>query len=113
MKLKAKHIYRVDIVNSRDTKNYCLIAPKNDFDTDNPPVSYGCSIDCTVCIDIRDDFHTNTPIYFTFKGNCIFEHASVSDIIEMTRRLKKEVENFRYDFKSGEIKKYFNYEGNR
>ena len=100
MKLKAKHIYRVDIVNGRNTKGYCLIAPKNDFDTDNPPNCDGCPIDCTVCIDVRNDFHTNTPIYFSFHGNCVFNKSSVNDIFEIADRMRG---MYRYDFKSGKI----------
>ena len=100
MKLKAKHIYRVDIVNSRKTKNYCLIAPKKDFDTDNPNCDW-CYLDCTVCIDVGNVFHTNTRICFSFHGNCIFKKPSVSDIMEMANRMRG---MYRYDFKSGEIK---------
>ena len=102
MKLKAKHIYRVDIVNGRNTKNYCLIVPKNDFDTDNPPYCNGCTIECTVCIDVGNVFLTNTSIYFSFQGNCIFKKPSVSDIFEIADRMRG---MYRYDFKSGEIKK--------
>jgi len=102
MKLKAEHIYRVDIVNGRNIKNYCLIVPKNDFDTDNPPNCNGCTIDCTICIDVVDEFQTNTRIYFTFHGNCIFKKPSVSDIFEMADRMRG---MYRYDLKSGEIKK--------
>lgn len=101
MKLKAKHIYRVDIVNGRNIKNYCLIVPKNDFDTDKPPYYNGCAIDCTVCIDVVNAFLTNTSIYFSFQGNCIFKKPSVSDIFEMADRMRG---MYRYDFKSGEIK---------
>ena len=101
MILKAKHIYRVDIVNGRSTKNYCLIVPKNDFDTDNPTNCNGCAIACTVCIDVLNDFLTNTSIYFSFHGNCIFKKPSVSDIMEMADRMRG---MYRYDFKSGEIK---------
>lgn len=102
MILKAKHIYRVDIVNGRNTKNYCLIAPKNDFDTDNPPNCDGCTIDCVVCIDVLDECLSNTRIYFTFHGNCVFKNPSVSDIFEMADRMRG---MYRYDFKNGEIKK--------
>lgn len=103
MKLKAKHIYRVDIVNGRNIKDYCLIAPKNDFDTANPPNCNGYHIDCIVCIDIGNDFQTNTSIYFSFHGNCVFRKPSVSDIFELADRMRDSM--YRYDFKSGEIKK--------
>lgn len=99
MKLKAKHIYRVDIVNNG---GYCLIAPKNDFDTDNPPNCNGCTIDCTVCIDVGNVFLANTPIYFSFHGNCVFKKPSVSDIFEMADRMRG---MYRYDFKSAQVKK--------
>lgn len=105
MKLKAKHLYKITLPQTRNMKKYVLIAPSKPLDTDCLVDGFGFYISCIACITVIDEMCYNTSIYFSSKGNCIFEHASVSDIIEMTRRLKKEGDNFRYDLKRGEIKR--------
>lgn len=105
MLLRTKHLYKIWLPNVLSRKKYVLIAPSKPFDTDNLPDDFGFYISCVACIDVGDNMCYSTSIYFSSKGNCIFEHPSVSDVIEMTRRLKKEGDNFRYDLKSGEIKR--------
>ena len=105
MLLRKKHLYKITLPHNRSIKKYVLIAPSNPLDTDCLVDSSAFYVSCIACIDVGDNICYNTSIYFSSKENCIFEHPSVSDIIEMTRRLKKEGDNFRYDFKSGEIKR--------
>lgn len=105
MLLRTKHLYKIWLPNVLNRKKYVLIAPSKPFDTDNLLDGFQFYISCVACIDVNDNVCYNTSIYFSSKGNCIFEHPSVSDVIEMTRRLKKEGDNFRYDLKSGEIKR--------
>jgi hypothetical protein len=103
MILKAKHLYRVDIPHCENSKKYALIAPDCDFDTDDQSNGSGCIINCVVCISVVDDFYVNAGLWFSFGGNCIFKKPSVSDVIEMVRRLKYEGDLFRYDLKSKQI----------
>lgn len=105
MLLKTKHLYKIWLPNVLSIKKYVLIAPSEPFDTDNLLDGLEFFISCVVCIDVKDDMCYNTSIFFSSKGNCIFEHPSVSDVIEMARRLKKDGGNFKYDLKSGEIKR--------
>lgn len=105
MLLRTKHLYKITLPQTRTMKKYVLIAPSKPLDTDCLVDGFGFYISCIACIDVKDDMCYNTSIYFSSKGNCIFEHPSVSDVIEMTRRLKKDGGNLRYDLKSGEIKR--------
>ena len=105
MLLRTKHLYKIWLPNVLSRKKYVLIAPSKPLDTDCLVDGFGFYISCVACIDVKDDMCYNTSIYFSSKGTCIFEHPSVSDVIEMTRRLKKDGGNFRYDLKSGEIKR--------
>jgi hypothetical protein len=105
MILKAKHLYKITLPNALNKRKYVLIAPKTDFDVDNLYDGYGFYISCIACIDVKDDFFSNTSLFFSSKRNCIFENPTTSDIIEMTRKMKENGDNFIYDFKSGEIKR--------
>ena len=105
MLLRTKHLYKIWLPNVPSRKKYVLIAPSKPLDTDCLVDGFGFYISCIACITVIDEMCYNTSIYFSSKGNCIFEHPSVSDVIEMTRRLKKDGGNFRYDLKSGEIKR--------
>ena len=104
MLLRTKHLYKITLPQNFSKKKYVLIAPSKPLDTDCLVDGSAFYVSCVACIDVVDNMCYNTSIYFSSKENCIFEHPSVSDVIEMTRRLKKEGDNFRYDFKSGEIK---------
>jgi len=104
MLLRTNHLYKITLPQNFSKKKYVLIAPNKLYDTDNLH-DFGFCISCVACIDVVDNMCYNTSIYFSSKENCIFEHPSVSDVIEMTRRLKKEGDNFIYDLKSGEIKR--------
>ena len=106
MILKARHLYRVLIKNSRKIKNYCIIAPSTDIDLEEAKrYDWNSSINCIVGITITDKFCFNTSISFSFQGNCIFETPKVCDVFEMINRMRIENSEFKYDFKTGEIKR--------